>query len=157
VIMNKSRIMGLVVIAVVMTMSHSSAQAESKDTARGAVLSQSIAPGKQLKMEKAEGKEKSDKNTKMTKLTRKIDDSLAGCSVYSVGRMAKPSQTYVTRADKARVRAEAEMLLRARRNDSDLVTYYTDVPDGDGAVPQHDMYRISDRNGSKKSCMPSGL
>src|SRR4051812_33169293 len=65
---------------------------------------------------------------KAKRLTRMVDESLTGCSVYSPGRSVKPPVTYITRADKARVKAEARMLLNERRNDSDLVTFYSLTP-----------------------------
>jgi hypothetical protein len=87
---------------------------------------------------------------------RRIDNSITSCFVYTTdGLKAKPPQTHITRADKARANAEARMLLKAGMNGSDLVTYYRQLLGPNSYVPQHDLYRISDRNGSKKSCMPS--
>lgn len=158
-------------VAIVIALSTASAQAASENSTRGTIVKNVKEAGKDSGKDgkgdqaevnnKGKGKDdkgKDDKGGKGGKgrVTRIIPSSITACSVYpSNGLSAKPAQTHVTRSDKARVRAEAKLLQTATMAQSDLVTYYGQILGPDSFVPEHDKYRVSDRNGPKKTCMPS--
>ncbi len=149
----------VMVVTVVLAMSIPSVQAASENNMRGLVVKNVKDAARVTEVNKGkDDKGKNDRDDKGMKgrLSRMIDQSLKSCSVYSAkGLTAKPAQTHITRSDKARVRAEAHMLRTAGMVQSDLVTYYGQLLGPDSHVPMHDKYRVSDRNGPKKTCMPS--
>jgi hypothetical protein len=158
--MARLKILGPVVVAaVVLLISMASVQAASEKDMRGAIVKKtgdaaSVTEVNKRKVDKGKD-DRSDKDRK-GRLSRMIDQSLESCFVYSAkGLTAKPAQTHITRSDKARVRAEAHMLRTAGMVQSDLVTYYGQILGPDSHVPMHDKYRVSDRNGPKKTCTPS--
>jgi len=158
--MARLKIFGPVVIAtVVLLISMPSVQAASEKDMRDAIVKKvgeaaSVTEVNKGKVDKGKD-DRSDKDRK-GRLSRMIDPSLKSCFAYSAkGLTAKPAQTHITRSDKARVRAETHMLRTAGMVQSDLVTYYGQILGPDSHVPMHDKYRVSDRNGPKKTCTPS--